>query len=32
MSVAEIGREPGVTRQSVQRIADILIEQGTAEY
>lgn len=30
MSVAEIGPELGVTRQSVHRIADILVEQGTA--
>ena len=32
MTVADIGRELGVTRQSVQRIADILVEQGLAIY
>lgn len=31
-SVAEIAREIGVTRQSVQRIADVLVEQRLAEY
>lgn len=32
MSVAAIARELGVTRQSVQRTADILVAQGLAEY
>lgn len=32
MSVAGIGRSLGVTRQSVQRIADLLVEQGLAIY
>ncbi|MBE2316592.1 MarR family transcriptional regulator [Solirubrobacter sp. CPCC 204708] len=31
-SVAEVGRRMGVTRQSVQRIADVLVERGLAEY
>jgi DNA-binding MarR family transcriptional regulator len=31
-SVADIARELGLTRQSVQRVADILVEQGLAEY
>ncbi len=31
-SVAAIARELGLTRQSVQRIADVLVEQGLAEY
>lgn len=31
-AVADIARELGLTRQSVQRIADILVEQGLAEY
>ncbi|MCP3820601.1 MarR family transcriptional regulator [Streptomyces sp. A3M-1-3] len=32
MSVSGIGRSLGVTRQSVQRIADLLVEQGLAVY
>ncbi|MFF3325715.1 MarR family winged helix-turn-helix transcriptional regulator [Streptomyces sp. NPDC002889] len=31
-SVAGIARTMGITRQSVQRIADVLAEQGLAEY
>jgi DNA-binding MarR family transcriptional regulator len=31
-SVAQVARTMGVTRQSVQRIADVLAEQGLAEY
>jgi DNA-binding MarR family transcriptional regulator len=31
-SVAGIARAMGITRQSVQRIADVLAEQGLAEY
>jgi DNA-binding MarR family transcriptional regulator len=31
-AVAGIAREMGITRQSVQRIADILVERGLAEY
>lgn len=31
-TVAEIGRRMGMTRQGVQRIADLLVEQGLAEY
>jgi DNA-binding MarR family transcriptional regulator len=31
-SVADVGRRMGVTRQSVQRIADVLVERGLAEY
>jgi DNA-binding MarR family transcriptional regulator len=31
-TVAEIGRRMGLTRQSVQRIADRLVERGLAEY
>ena len=31
-SVADIARTVGVTRQSVQRIADLLVERGLAEY
>jgi DNA-binding MarR family transcriptional regulator len=30
--VAEIGRRMGITRQGVQRIADLLVGQGLAEY
>lgn len=30
--VAGIARQMGITRQSVQRIADILVERGLAEY
>ncbi|MEV6652577.1 helix-turn-helix domain-containing protein [Streptomyces sp. NPDC051219] len=32
MSVSGIGRCLGITRQSVQRIADLLVEQGLAVY
>lgn len=32
LSVAGIARAMGITRQSVQRIADILVEEGLAEY
>lgn len=32
LSVADIAREIGVTRQSVQRIADVLVAEGLAEY
>lgn len=32
LPVAGIAREVGVTRQSVQRIADILVRDGLAEY
>ncbi|MFF3690088.1 MarR family winged helix-turn-helix transcriptional regulator [Streptomyces sp. NPDC002187] len=31
-SVAGIARTMGITRQSVQRVADVLVEQGLAEY
>ena len=31
-SVADVGRRMGVTRQSVQRIADVLVDRGLAEY
>lgn len=31
-SVAEIGRLMGMTRQGVQRVADLLVERGLAEY
>jgi DNA-binding MarR family transcriptional regulator len=31
-TVAEIGRLMGMTRQAVQRVADILVERGLAEY
>lgn len=31
-SVAEIARTVGVTRQSIQRIADLLVDRGLAEY
>ena len=31
-SVSEIAREIGVTRQSVQRLADVLVERGLAAY
>ena len=31
-TVAEVGRRMGVTRQGVQRIADLLVERGLAEY
>jgi DNA-binding MarR family transcriptional regulator len=32
LPVAGIAREMGITRQSVQRVADILVQQGLAEY
>jgi DNA-binding MarR family transcriptional regulator len=32
MSVSDVAREIGVTRQSVQRIADVLVERELAEY
>ena len=32
LPVAAIGREMGITRQSVQRIADLLVDRGLAEY
>jgi DNA-binding MarR family transcriptional regulator len=31
-TVAEIGRRMGLTRQAVQRVADLLAERGLAEY
>jgi DNA-binding MarR family transcriptional regulator len=31
-TVADIGRRMGMTRQAVQRVADVLAEQGLAEY
>jgi DNA-binding MarR family transcriptional regulator len=31
-SVAEIGRRMGMTRQGVQRVADLLVDHGLAEY
>jgi DNA-binding MarR family transcriptional regulator len=31
-TVADIGRRMGMTRQSVQRIADLLVDRGLAEY
>jgi DNA-binding MarR family transcriptional regulator len=31
-TVAEIGRQMGMTRQGVQRVADLLVAQGLAEY
>jgi DNA-binding MarR family transcriptional regulator len=31
LTVADVAREMGVTRQSVQRIADVLIDRGLAE-
>jgi DNA-binding MarR family transcriptional regulator len=31
-TVAEIARRMGMTRQGVQRVADLLVEQGLAEY
>ena len=31
-SVAEVAREIGVTRQGVQRLADVLVDRGLAEY
>ena len=32
LPVAAIARDMGITRQSVQRIADLLVERGMAEY
>jgi DNA-binding MarR family transcriptional regulator len=32
LTVAGVAREMGITRQSVQRIADLLAERGLAEY
>lgn len=32
LPVAEIARSVGVTRQSVQRVADLLVDRGLAEY
>ncbi|MGY2009067.1 MarR family winged helix-turn-helix transcriptional regulator [Nocardia gipuzkoensis] len=32
LPVAGIAREMGITRQSVQRIADLLVDKGLAEY
>lgn len=32
LSVADIAREMGITRQSVQRIANLLVDRGLAEY
>jgi len=32
LSVADVARAMGITRQSVQRIADILVDRGLAEY
>jgi DNA-binding MarR family transcriptional regulator len=32
LPVSAIAREMGITRQSVQRIADLLVERGMAEY
>jgi DNA-binding MarR family transcriptional regulator len=32
LPVAQIAREMGITRQSVQRIADLLVDRGLAEY
>ena len=31
-TVADIGRTMGMTRQGVQRVADLLVERGFAEY
>lgn len=31
-TVAEIARDIGITRQSVQRVADVLVEKGLARY
>ena len=31
-TVAEIGRRMGMTRQGVQRVADLLVERGLADY
>lgn len=32
LSVADVAREIGVTRQSVQRVADLLVAEGLAEF
>lgn len=32
LSVSAVAREAGLTRQSVQRIADLLVDKGLAEY
>jgi len=32
LSVADVARAMGITRQSVQRVADILVDRGLAEY
>ena len=32
LTVAEVARDIGVTRQSVQRIADVIVDRGLAEY
>lgn len=32
LSVADISRQFGITRQSVQRVADLLVEEGLAEF
>lgn len=32
LPVSAIAREMGITRQSVQRIADLLVDKGLAEY
>ncbi|HEU4513543.1 MAG TPA: helix-turn-helix domain-containing protein [Nocardioidaceae bacterium] len=32
LTVADVAREMGITRQSVQRVADILVDRGLAEY
>lgn len=32
LTVSGIAREMGITRQSVQRVADLLVERGLAEY
>lgn len=31
-TVAEVGRRMGLTRQAVQRVADLLVDRGLAEY
>ena len=31
-TIADIGRRMGLTRQGVQRVADLLVERGLAEY
>ena len=32
LTVSQIGRHMGLTRQSVQRVADLLVQRGLAEY